>query len=127
MRLNRTILHLIVFNVKGRAALILLKKDGNSYKINNGQIELNISENNVLNLENIVTEWINNFTREIYNRSRQYETIIEDRFDINQINEAILNSSIMEMNFDDLFEGDTKFYKNAQDFLKRAKEVQAGG
>ena len=32
-----------------------------------------------------------------------------------------------KMSFDDLFEGDVKFYKNAQDFLKRAKEVQAAG
>ena len=39
----------------------------------------------------------------------------------------MLNSANAEMSFDDLFEGDVKFYKNAQDFLKRAKEVQAGG
>ncbi len=32
-----------------------------------------------------------------------------------------------EMNFDDVFEGDSKFYKGPQDFLKRAKEVQAAG
>ena len=116
-----------LFSVTRNGKLKLNIKRNDLIKINNGQIELNISEDNVINLENIVTKWINNFTREIYNRSRQYETIIEDRFDINQINEAILNGSIMEMNFDDLFEGDTKFYKNAQDFLKRAKEVQAGG
>lgn len=31
------------------------------------------------------------------------------------------------MQLDDFLEGDVKFYKDAKDFLKRAKEVQAGG
>ena len=33
----------------------------------------------------------------------------------------------MYNNFNDLLEGNTKFYKNSQDFLKRAKEMQASG
>ncbi len=31
------------------------------------------------------------------------------------------------MNFDDIFEGDMKFYKDTQTALKRAKEVQGSG
>ena len=33
----------------------------------------------------------------------------------------------MYINFNDLLEGDTKYYKSAQDFLKRAKESQGSG
>ena len=41
--------------------------------------------------------------------------------------EFITNNNLMEYNFDELYEGNSKFYKSAQDFLKRAKEGQAGG
>ena len=41
--------------------------------------------------------------------------------------EFITNNNLMEYNFDELYEGNSKFYKSAQDFLKRAKEAQAGG
>ena len=43
------------------------------------------------------------------------------------IQDFIINYHLMYNNFDDLFEGDAKFYGTAQDFLKRAKEVQASG
>lgn len=38
-----------------------------------------------------------------------------------------LNYRLAYNYFDDLFEGDDKFYKSSQDFLKRAKEGQASG
>lgn len=41
--------------------------------------------------------------------------------------EFITNNNLMEYNFDELYEGNSKFYKSAQEFLKRAKEAQAGG
>lgn len=41
--------------------------------------------------------------------------------------EFITNNNLMEYNFDELYEGNSKFYESAQDFLKRAKEGQAGG
>ena len=96
----------------------------------NGELRANIN-NEVSNLlDNIVEEWINNFHKEILNRTSQYKTILESistKYNSNDISEFIYNTAIAEMNFDDLFEGDSKFYKNAQDFLKRAKEVQAAG
>lgn len=95
--------------------------------INNGKIELNIDNANIELLESIVENWVINFSKEINNRTKQYETIIDERFTNEQVQDAIFNAALMEMNFDDLFEGDSKFYKNAQDFLKRAKEVQASG
>ncbi len=41
--------------------------------------------------------------------------------------EFALNHRLMYINFNDLFEGDTKFYKDTQTFLKRAKEAQGSG
>ena len=39
----------------------------------------------------------------------------------------VLNTHLAYNGFNDLFEGDTKFYKNTQTFLKRAKEAQGSG
>ena len=44
-----------------------------------------------------------------------------------ELQDFMINYHLMYNNFDDLFEGDSKFYGTAQDFLKRAKEVQASG
>lgn len=43
------------------------------------------------------------------------------------LNGFLLNSIVMNMNYDDMFEGDFKYYNSARDFLKRTKETQAGG
>ena len=54
-----------------------------------------------------------------------YATNAEKR--VQKIAEFTLNTHLMYIAFNDLFEGDTKFYSNAQTFLKRAKEAQASG
>ena len=41
--------------------------------------------------------------------------------------EWALNTTIAYMTFDGIFEGSSKYYKDPQTFLKRAKEVQMGG
>lgn len=41
--------------------------------------------------------------------------------------EFVLNNHLTYIAFDDLFEGNSKFYKDSQTFLKRAKEVQGSG
>jgi len=92
-----------------------------------GRIEFSISNENVEKLNTIVENWLNNYYNEVITRTEQYNTILEDRYSTNDIVDYAINNAIMEMNFDDVFEGDTKFYKSAQDFLKRAKEVQAAG
>lgn len=90
--------------------------------------EITLDKNAVDNLLNeAVKDWIINFVEDIRIESQQYKTIIGDRYNQSQINNAILNAALMEMNLDDLFEGDSKFYKNTRDFFKRAKEIQASG
>ena len=43
------------------------------------------------------------------------------------IADFMLNTHLAYVGFNDLFEGDTKFYKDTQTFLKRAKEAQGSG
>lgn len=93
----------------------------------NGRLVLNLSNETNQILDSITEQWIKGFNKEVVRRTQQYGKLLNERFSAEQVFDCMLNSANVEMSFDDLFEGDVKFYKNAQDFLKRAKEVQAAG
>ena len=93
----------------------------------NGRLVLNLSNETNQILDSITEQWIKGFNKEVVRRTQQYDKLLTERFSVEQVFDCMLNSANVEMSFDDLFEGDVKFYKNAQDFLKRAKEVQAAG
>lgn len=78
-------------------------------------------------LDNVIEEWIKHFIDEVSYESQNYLTIIDNKFNTDEIKEAMLNYVIAYNKFDELFEGDSKFYADARTFLKRAKEAQAGG
>ena len=88
---------------------------------------LNLDDGSKQTIENIVEEWLINYSKEIEKRISQYTEAIGDRYNIDQIKEFVINYTINAIAFDDIFEGDSKSYKSYQDFLKRAKEVQAQG
>lgn len=95
--------------------------------IDNNKISLNISKENVALLENMVSDWMFSFSNTINNESRKYQTIIGDIYNNEQVQDAMFNIALMQMNFDDLFDGDFKFYKDELDFFKRVKETQGAG
>lgn len=89
-------------------------------------IRLNVSAIDSI-LDNILSKWLSTYERYIANMAAQYSDIIGDTYTSSQIVEAILNQTIYYMSFDDILEGSSAFYKDAQTFLKRDKEVQMGG
>lgn len=93
----------------------------------NTSATISISEGIESELEQIVTKWIDAyqtyFVNETHNKFGSFLEGISD----NEIIEYGLNAYIHFVNFDDLFEGNSKYYKDPQTFLKRAKESQAGG
>ena len=93
----------------------------------NGRLVLNLSTEINQVLDAITEQWIKGFNKEVVRRTSQYGKLLNERYSAEEVFDCMLNTANAEMSFDDLFEGDVKFYKNAQDFLKRAKEVQAGG
>lgn len=94
----------------------------------NGRLVLNLSNETNQILDSITEQWIKGFNKEVVRRTQQYSKLLQTaEISNDQVFDCMLNSANAEMSFDDLFEGDVKFYKNAQDFLKRAKEVQAAG
>ena len=91
-------------------------------------IQLNITDKVKDVLNTIVSDWLIAYRNDIILRSKSYATVLETtNYKTNDVVEAMINNALTEMSFDELFEGDVKFYKDAQDFVKRAKEAQAGG
>ncbi len=75
-----------------------------------------------------VEKFIERFIDYSVNKMQEYKEFIPNSlFNEEHITEWALNTYLMYVNYDQLVEGDSKFYKNAQDFFKRAKEGQAGG
>ena len=110
---------------------------------NNGRIvdvNLNAQSKNFREaLDKMIENFIADYTKEAINRISSAKGFIKssmssligedkDNKEFNRkVSEFILNTHLMYINFDDLFEGNSKFYGSAQDFLKRAKEVQGSG
>ena len=75
-----------------------------------------------------LSEFINDYIDDTEERIQQYRDFIpENLMSGDNVAEFALNHHLMYVGFNDLFEGDTKFYKDTQTFLKRAKESQGSG
>ena len=94
----------------------------------NGEVELNLSADQEAMIIRMVKGFITDYSNNAITRMSEYKDL-----DINNlINEKnsidfALNHRLMYIAFNDIFEGDTKFYKDTQTFLKRSKESQASG
>jgi hypothetical protein len=79
-------------------------------------------------LTNMIQRYISDFVRNQIQEIRPYESVLREyNRNANDYAEFALNYALMYSISNDLLEGDTKFYKNSQDVLKRAKEDQMGG
>lgn len=78
-------------------------------------------------LNDVVSRWILSFDAEIKERAAEYSNLTEDIYNEETISEAMLNQVVAYNVFDDIFEGNSKFYPDARAVLKRAKESQASG
>lgn len=94
----------------------------------NGEVELNLSVDQEAMITRMVKGFVTDYSNNAISRMSEYKDL-----DINNlINEKnsidfALNHRLMYIAFNDIFEGDTKFYKDTQTFLKRSKESQASG
>ncbi len=94
----------------------------------NGEVELNLTADQEAMITRMVKGFVTDYSNNAITRMSKYKDL-----DINNlINEKnsidfALNHRLMYIAFNDIFEGDTKFYKDTQTFLKRSKESQASG
>lgn len=77
-----------------------------------------------------VNKWSNDYLASAKNEIGDYIEALKEQgipYTDASLDEFLLNNIVMNMNYDDMFEGDFKYYNSARDFLKRTKETQAGG
>ena len=112
--------------VKGNTATLNINSP--LIRIENGKIVFNETQEVKSIIDNIVEQWIKSFNKEIVAHGKQYQNLLQELQKSNEdLVDFALNTANAYMQLDDILEGDVKFYKDAKDFLKRAKEVQAGG
>ena len=80
------------------------------------------------NIDNALEKFIVEYVDRSNSKLSDYKDFIQST-EVNDdtVTEFALNQFITFCTYDELFEGDTKFYKDAQTVLKRAKEYEASG
>ena len=94
----------------------------------NGNVILTKDQEKVI--DEVLQEFILDYIESARVRlSSMSDFVEEEKLDLNtsNITEFVLNYHLAYSGFGDLFEGNSKFYKDTQTFLKRAKEVQGSG
>lgn len=115
-----------LIQVKGNTATLNINSP--LIRIENDKIVFNETQEVKSIIDNIVEQWIKSFNKEIVAHGKQYQNLLQELQKSNEdLVDFALNTANAYMQLDDILEGDVKFYKDAKDFLKRAKEVQAGG
>ena len=117
-----------LFSTDNNGRLVLTPNDVIRYE--DGHFVLHLNNEQKKMIMNTINKWANNYLWECKNRLDEFMNVFNNigiEYNEEEINSFLLNTANMNMNYDDLFEGDFKYYNNARDFLKRTKESQAGG
>lgn len=98
------------------------------FSYENGKIKLNHTKEQAEAIDNKIAEFISNYINSSAIRMDEFKNLdVAGLINDDNVADFVLNYRLAYNYFDDLFEGDDKFYKSSQDFLKRAKEGQASG
>ena len=93
-----------------------------------GVPELNLNQQQEEAIDAKIEEYINNFVDASFERLQESKDFIKGtRLNIDNVADYMLNHQLMYIASNELLEGDTKYYKDVQTFLKRTKEYQASG
>lgn len=117
-----------LFSTDNNGRLVLTPNDVIRYE--DGHFVLHLDNEQKKMIMNTINKWANNYLWECKNRLDEFMNVFNNigiEYNEEEVNSFLLNTANMNMNYDDLFEGDFKYYNNARDFLKRTKESQAGG
>lgn len=96
---------------------------------NLGHITVNLTDAQEAKLNEKLNQFINHYLNQQVERFEQFRNLdIAGLMNSDEnIYDFALNYRLAYYNFNDIFEGDAKFYRDSQTFLKRAKESQASG
>lgn len=98
------------------------------FSIDDNGVKVELTAEQEAIVEAQLSAFIDAYIKDTELRMEQYKDFIpSNQYNRENIEEFALNHHLAYISFNDLFEGDTKFYKDNQTFLKRAKEVQGSG
>ena len=98
------------------------------FSIDDNGVKVELTAEQEAAVEAQLSSFIDAYIKDTELRMEQYKDFIpSSQYNRENIEEFALNHHLAYISFNDLFEGDTKFYKDNQTFLKRAKEVQGSG
>ena len=109
---------------------ILYGRDKNGVVITeeNGKVVYSLTNEQEEAIDNLIEDFIKAYIKDFEERIDNVKQYIPEQYRTREnISEFALNTFLTYINYNDILEGDTKFYKNSQDFLKRAKEMQGSG
>ena len=93
-----------------------------------GKVELNLNQDQEAMITRMVKGFVTDYSNDCINRMNDFKDLdINNLINPKNVIDFSLNHRLAYISFNDVFEGDTKFYKDTQTFLKRSKESQASG
>lgn len=99
--------------------------------VNNHVLSIELTEAQEKAVDAMLDKYLSDMTNQAFETFKGYDKFIGDlstaEVSFENVAEFMTNYNLAYYTFDELYEGSSKFYGSAQDFLKRAKEAQAGG
>lgn len=98
------------------------------FTANGDEVTVNLSKEQEDEIANMISDFITTYVNQQVEKFDNFKSIdVANIINDDNVTDFVLNYRLMCGNFNDLFEGDTKFYKDNQTLLKRTKEDQASG
>lgn len=98
------------------------------FTANGDEVTVNLSKEQEDEIANMISDFITTYINQQVEKFDNFKSIdVANIINDDNVADFVLNYRLMCGNFNDLFEGDTKFYKDNQTLLKRTKEDQASG
>lgn len=98
------------------------------FTANGDEVTVNLSKEQEDEIANMISDFITTYVNQQFEKFDTFKSIdVANIINDDNVADFVLNYRLMCGNFNDLFEGDTKFYKDNQTLLKRTKEDQASG
>lgn len=98
------------------------------FKSDGDKVEVNLTDEQNKEVTKMISDFITSYVNQQVEKFDTFKNIdVAGLINDQNVADFVLNTRLTYISFNDLFEGDTKFYKDTQTFLKRSKESQASG
>lgn len=115
------------FNIRENDVFRVVNQNGRQFITVGEDFDLHMNQEVSEGIDNIVDNWMQQLVAFSYEQQSRFTNILGSPYNTSDFLDWMINTSLAYMTFDGIFEGSSKFYKDAKTFLKRAKETQMGG